>query len=218
MAFFDNLGAKMSQVGQKTKDFTEINRLKGLISDEERGIGKLKAQIGEAYLALHADDPEEGMAELVGAVKAAQEKIADYQTQIKGLRGVKQCPACGADVEPGVQFCKACGAAMPQPEPPAPPAGAVVCPACGAQVPEGAKFCKACGAPVPKPEPPAPPAAGAVCPVCGAQAPEGSKFCRACGAPMTPPAPPAPEQAVCPACGAPVQPGVLFCANCGQKL
>ena len=173
MAFLDNLGAKMSQMGQKTKDYTEINRLKGLMGDEEREIAKLKMQIGETYLALHADDPEERLAGMVSAIKAAQGKIADYQSQISTLRGVRQCPNCGADVEPGVLFCAKCGTAMPQPEP---PVGMVFCPACGAQVPEGSKFCKACGAPMLAPAPKA-----NVCPNCGAPVAPGVLFCAKCG-------------------------------------
>lgn len=190
MAFFDNLSEKMSQMGQKTKDFTEINRLKGLISDEERGISKLTAQIGEMYLKLHQDDPEEGLAELVASIKAAREKIDGYQGQIKGLRGVKKCPGCGAEVDPGVQFCTACGAAMPQPAPAAPAAPAantVTCAACGAQVAEGSKFCKACGAPmaasapVEAPAEPAAPAQPFTCPGCGAEYDEKPAFCTQCG-------------------------------------
>ena len=176
MALFDNLGAKMSQMGQKTKDFTEINRIKGLISDEEKNISRLTAKIGETYLALHQNDPEEGLAELVGTVAAAKDKIGEYQKQIQALRGVKQCPYCGADMEPGAQFCGSCGRAMAH-ETAAAPANTVTCPSCGAQVAEGAKFCKVCGNPMTPP--PAP--ESFVCPNCGAAYTEKPAFCAKCG-------------------------------------
>jgi predicted nucleic acid-binding Zn ribbon protein len=54
------------------------------------------------------------------------------------------CPACGAQIAHGRQFCTQCGAplAAPQRREPA----SAVCPACGAAVKPGRRFCSQCGA------------------------------------------------------------------------
>ncbi len=49
------------------------------------------------------------------------------------------CPACGAQMAPGVKFCNECGASMTAPR-------VLKCPACGAQAEPGVKFCGECGA------------------------------------------------------------------------
>ena len=49
------------------------------------------------------------------------------------------CPACGAQMAPGVKFCNECGASMTAPR-------VLKCPACGAQAEPGVKFCGDCGA------------------------------------------------------------------------
>ncbi len=49
------------------------------------------------------------------------------------------CPACGAQMAPGVKFCNECGASMAAPR-------ARKCPSCGAEAAPGVKFCGDCGA------------------------------------------------------------------------
>ena len=46
----------------------------------------------------------------VASIKDKQKKIAGYKEDIRILRGIRKCSACGADVESGSSFCSKCGA------------------------------------------------------------------------------------------------------------
>lgn len=122
MAFFDDLSKKLSQVGQsavqKTKEVADIAKYTASIAEEERNITKLYAQIGQAYVQLHAEDAPEDMKELIQQIWAAQEKIQENRAQLRQLKGVELCPNCEAEVDKDALFCGKCGAKMP--EPPAP--------------------------------------------------------------------------------------------------
>ena len=84
MAFFDELGKKISQtsqgVVQKTKDTAEVIKLNGMISDEEKRINNLYTQ------------------------------IEDLKQQIQHIKGVKVCNNCGAEIPENSMFCIGCGA------------------------------------------------------------------------------------------------------------
>ena len=182
MAFFDDLGKKISQAGQsavqKTKDITDIAKLNSSISDEKSKIEGLYSEIGKLYVKLYGEAPADAFAGLVSGIKTAEENIVAYQAQIKDIKGIRVCDKCGADVPTGSAFCSACGNAMPVPEQPAGP----VCANCGKAIEEGIKFCTGCGTPVEAPAEAAP--AANKCPGCGAEVPEGSLFCTSCGTKM----------------------------------
>lgn len=177
MAFFDDLGKKISQAGQsavqKTKDITDIAKLNASISEEKGKIADLYSQIGKLYVATYGDAPAEGFAGFITAIKTAEKNIAVAQSQIKDIKGIRVCDKCGADVPTGSAFCSACGNAMPVPETPAGP----VCANCGKAIEDGVKFCTGCGSPVEAP-------AANKCPGCGAEVTPGSAFCTSCGTKM----------------------------------
>ena len=62
MAFFDDLGKKLSQAGQsavqKTKEVADIARLNSAIYDEEKRIDSNYLEIGKLYVALHDAEHE----------------------------------------------------------------------------------------------------------------------------------------------------------------
>lgn len=180
MAFFDDLGKKISQAGQsavqKTKDMTDIAKLNASISDEQDNIESLYSQIGKLYVKLLGDTPTESFKDLVAALRDSEAKIAEYRDQIKTIKGIRVCDKCGVDVPEGSAFCSSCGNAMPVPAQPEAPTGPV-CACCGKALEEGVKFCTGCGTPV---------AAPAVnkCPGCGAEVAPGSAFCTSCGTKM----------------------------------
>ena len=69
MAFFDNIGRKVSEAGQKviqkTGEMSDTSRLNAQISDEEKKINAAYLQIGKLYTNLHRGDPEPVLQALV---------------------------------------------------------------------------------------------------------------------------------------------------------
>ena len=193
MAFFDELGKKISDasqgVVQKTKDTAESLRLSGAISDEEKKIKGLFADLGEAFFNAHADDCEEQpLKDIVGQIADSKQKIADLEGQVKRLKGVVKCPYCGGEINYGSTFCNFCGKNVENYV----PENTVFCTNCGTALEAGAAFCTSCGTPVesaPEQEPaaqeeatPAETVAPAVfCTSCGAKLEADDKFCTSCG-------------------------------------
>lgn len=195
MSFFDNIGSKASAAGQaaaeKARNFAEVNRLNGVISDHEKRISRLYFEIGQSYYMRHKDDPESEELERIAAITDTNEKIAVCREQIKTLKGVEKCPNCGADVQNGSQFCNNCGTRMPPASMKTAPKTGLTCPTCGTELESDAAFCFNCGtklAPTPAPAPAPAPAEPAVeelkrsCPNCGAALESDDAFCFNCGA------------------------------------
>ena len=195
MSFFDNIGSKASAAGQaaaeKARNFAEVNRLNGVISDHEKRISRLYFEIGQSYYERHKDDPEAEELERIAAITDTNEKIAVCRNQIKTLKGVEKCPNCGADVQNGSQFCNNCGTRMPPASMKTAPKAGLTCPTCGTELESDAAFCFNCGtklAPTPAPAPAPAPAEPAVeelkrsCPNCGTELESDDAFCFNCGA------------------------------------
>jgi predicted nucleic acid-binding Zn ribbon protein len=151
MAIFDQMGKKISQMGQGvvkgTKDITDIARYNSMIADEQKLISAAYVHLGEEYYRTYAASARPPFDALCAAVKASQDKIARYQVEVDKLKGQRRCPACGATVPAGSSFCGNCGAPLNQAAPPepAPQPDASVCPHCGQEVPAGLTFCTKCG-------------------------------------------------------------------------
>jgi hypothetical protein len=183
MAIFDEIGRKITQTSQvavqKTKDITEVARLNGEISEEERKINNAYNQIGQVYVQLHKNDAEDSLAELVAVVNNANDRIAVLRRQVQDIKGIKRCPSCSAEIPANATFCSNCGAPAPK-EQPVSALDVVVCKNCGNTVNKGMKFCTSCGCqiifdqPQPKPAP-------AICKNCGAPLEENAEFCSECG-------------------------------------
>ena len=194
MAFFDDLGKKLSQAGQtavqKTKEMTDIARLSGMISDEEKKVNNNYYQIGKLYLAMHASDFEDDFAGMISAIRESETKIADYKQQIQNIKGIVRCEKCGAEVQSGVSFCNSCGAPMPKKSEAADNAELIKCTGCGAMIDKNMRFCTSCGKPVAEmnvsnevatPKADVPEVVTNKCPNCGVEAPDGAAFCTECG-------------------------------------
>lgn len=150
MAFLDVLGKKITQTGQdvvqKTKDTAEVIKYNSMISEEERRINELYAQIGKMYVDLHADSFEVPFTEMINGIKDAQAKIAEYREHIIQVKGVFTCPNCGEELPLNVAFCSACGTKIEKQEPTTPNPNTRYCQDCGAPMQEGYVFCINCGA------------------------------------------------------------------------
>ena len=195
MSFFDNIGSKASAAGQaaaeKARNFAEVTRLGGVVSDHEKRISRLYFEIGQSYYERHKDDPEAEELERIAEITDTNEKIAVCRNQIKTLKGVEKCPNCGADVQNGSQFCNNCGTRIPPASMKTAPKTGLTCPTCGTELESNAAFCFNCGtklAPTPAPAPAPAPAEPAVeelkrsCPNCGTELESDAAFCFNCGA------------------------------------
>jgi len=220
MAFFDDLGKKLSQAGQsvaqKTKDFTEVSKLNSAISDEEKKISNICVQLGREYYAKHVSDYEAPFEPYVLGIKDAEDKIAAYRQQIQNIRGVVRCENCGAELAPNVPFCSGCGAPAPVKAPAVAEPGMVLCSACRNAVPVGIKFCPSCGASMSPAEPVTPAPIEAIQPMPANQQPvqDNASASYPTGDAVYAPA----SSGACASCGAELQPGLEFCTNCGTKI
>lgn len=227
MAFFEEIGKKISQTGQdmvqKTKDTAETMRLNSAISDEEKRMQGLYAEIGQRYFELHADSYEPELEELVLSVKECNTRIENYSEQIKRLKGIVRCPHCNGEVAYGAPFCSTCGSKMPDVEvETAVESNVRRCKNCGLPLADGAGFCTNCGTQAaPSPEE----ANVRRCVRCSQVLPDGVLFCTGCGtkvesaeAAPVPPVYAAPAQRLCPACGSVAVEGMAFCTYCGHQI
>ncbi len=114
MAFFEDLGKKLSDFGQtaaqKTKDLTEITKRTAANADRNKKINQLYAEIGAAYYNAHKDDVACESADKIAEITNLMVEIAVAQAEINQIKGITKCPNCGADVAAGNVFCNACGA------------------------------------------------------------------------------------------------------------
>lgn len=161
MAFFDDLGKKITQAGQttiqKTKEMADVARMNSYISDEEKKINNFYLEIGKRYVSLHTEDFEGDYADMINGIRESEEKIKSYQKELEELKGVKKCPKCGAEVKNDALFCSICGEKMPQEEPEIIVDAQVIedkeateetkkfCGNCGKEVNADAAFCPECG-------------------------------------------------------------------------
>ncbi len=191
MAFFDNVGRKLSQAGQgaiqKTKEMADIARLNSLIADEEKRMNNNYYQIGKLYTQLHSADCEDCFSTYIAAVQESMQKIDELKAEIQVLRAVTKCPVCGAEVPNSALFCSACGTAM-QNAAQTQPADTVKCGNCGAFVNKDMNFCTSCGTPMVKNSTNNEPFVVEVpvievikCPTCQAELDDDAIFCAECG-------------------------------------
>lgn len=152
MAFFEDLGKKVSQTSQdaikKKKIMAETSKINSQISSEKRKITDNYNKIGEKYFELFGDCADENLSGFIAAIKESLQKIEEYEEQVKKLKGIECCEKCGADLKEGALFCTSCGTKAPQPqaeETVVVQVPARVCVTCGMQLTEGALFCSGCG-------------------------------------------------------------------------
>ena len=182
MAFFDDLGKKISQVGQstiqKTKEMADVAKINSMISEENKKLSNSYYQLGRLYAQLHSTDYEQAFADWIGAIRYSEERIQQLQKQIQSIKGLARCTQCGSEVPSSAAFCSVCGAKMPSTETEA-LQDMVQCPICGQAVALGTKFCTNCGNPLSYVE------NMQTCPSCGAQLSAELNYCTECGAKLS---------------------------------
>ena len=120
MSFFDDLTQKAKAVastaGEMAKDAADSAKISAAILVERREMDKNYRAIGQWFVCEHGDDVPEAVADLVSAVKASQEKIAQLQASRDKAMEVERaqegtvCPVCGKNSDS--KFCPHCGAPM----------------------------------------------------------------------------------------------------------
>lgn len=104
-----------NEVAKKTKNVTEITKMKNKISKTEKEVKILYMEIGQyVYENLREDAPEE-MAEKMTLIEEKLAESAALKNEVMKLKGFQLCPQCGEQVGATVAFCSFCGAKMPEP-------------------------------------------------------------------------------------------------------
>ncbi|MBR1738282.1 MAG: zinc ribbon domain-containing protein, partial [Firmicutes bacterium] len=157
MGFFDELGKKVTDMGQKTlqktKDLSDTMKIRGMISDAEKRVESLYVEVGKLYVSRHSSDPEPGFEGFITNIAETEAKIKELTKQVQDLRGVQVCKNCGAEIPAGVGFCSACGTKIPEAQAAPVASTGKVCSNCGKPIKEGVMFCTECGTPVQAAEP-----------------------------------------------------------------
>ena len=101
MAFFDELGKKISVTGQnvmqKAKGMADITSLKSQINEEQKKIDKYCQNLGHMYYELKQNNPEPQLAELYGWFRQVIKELKQSVRRLRRLRalrlaqGVAQC-------------------------------------------------------------------------------------------------------------------------------
>lgn len=199
MAFWSDLGKKISDTTQsvveKTKISTDTMRLNGLISDEERNVQRIYAEIGRKYMELHGADGDPDFAGLMQEYQTSKAKMEEYRSQIRRNKHLLICAGCGAEIPETVLYCTRCGAENPV----------------GKRLAEeqrqreeaerAAREADLQAAAVPQTEP-----QPEFCARCGQPRTAGAMFCTFCGAQFVPPVAAAPESPALEAAPAPAAP------------
>ncbi len=118
MGFFDDLGKKVTDAGQKamqkTQEMSEMARLNSLISQNENKLNSAYCQIGQLFAELYRDDHRPEFAELMTTVIGLEQENDTYKKQLQDMKGIQRCEQCGAEVPKGAAFCNSCGASVSQ--------------------------------------------------------------------------------------------------------
>ena len=152
MAFWDEFKAKVAVTSKKavdkTKDLTEIAKLKLNIAEQGRKIDASYEKIGRAYVEANADNTDKLLPEEFAAIEEANAKIVECTNRLRELKGLLVCPTCGKEISNDINFCPSCGTAV---EKKVYESEVIVevspkaCHKCGAALEPDAGFCTECG-------------------------------------------------------------------------
>lgn len=144
MGFFENLGNKVSQAGDKIADSA---RNSSQISNLETSIRNYQYQIDDAFRQLglmvynktkNPDEEQPDYGPLVESIDKLNSEMNAAKEEYDWIRGITHCTHCGAQIPIGTKFCPNCGQPVENQQ--------RTCPNCGQIVDPDAKFCLHCGA------------------------------------------------------------------------
>ena len=116
MAILDDIKETLTKTTKsavdKGKKLTDVTKLKSQKSSAKKELTQIYVELGKAYYEKYKDAPAEEDAENFEKISAAEEKIADIEAQIRAIKGITICPACGEENAVGKKFCGGCGAPL----------------------------------------------------------------------------------------------------------
>lgn len=122
MSYFEEMTQKakaaMSTAAGKAREVADSAKISAAIVAEKRELDKSYRAIGQWYACEYAEgEVPEAIADVMAAVRASQEKIAEMQarreeaeTEEASQEEGKVCPVCGKISDS--KFCPHCGAPM----------------------------------------------------------------------------------------------------------
>ena len=120
MAFFEDLGKKLTKVGEaaaeKTKEVAEFTKLNAKILDVQNKLDKAYIEVGKKYLELNPANDVEDMKDVVDAVYALEDQLKVLRKQLQDLKGNVKCDVCGTGCATDAAFCSKCGAELKREE------------------------------------------------------------------------------------------------------
>ena len=69
-----------------------------LLQAEQDKIEKVYTAIGERYYAAHKDDNNSEFPDLMDAIKACEQTMADHKAEVLRQHELMICPSCGAEI------------------------------------------------------------------------------------------------------------------------
>ncbi|MCC8072980.1 MAG: zinc ribbon domain-containing protein [Clostridiales bacterium] len=148
MAFFDEIGKRISQTGQmavqKTKDMADVAKLNSTILNEEKKIENSYYQIGKLYAELHFDDFDADFEPLFNLLKDSLRNVERLKKEVGDIKGVKHCNVCGCEIANDSTFCSSCGSPIVV-QKIQDYENLIECNFCGKKIEKDSKFCTFCG-------------------------------------------------------------------------
>lgn len=121
----DGLGVKLSQTAKElsghAETIYEAQKLRNKISNENRAVDKLMADLGnilyKQYIAgAELDEEQKALCE---QIDQHMQNIEKSKEDLANMQGKKVCPTCQQKVAKDAAFCPNCGTACPVAEEPA---------------------------------------------------------------------------------------------------
>ena len=185
----------------------------------------------------YAETAEGQLKDLCLKIDESKEQVVLKQKRLSVLKGMINCPSCGAEISSGSVFCNVCGNRVQAIQ--AETKAENVCPKCGAPIEDGFAFCTSCGEKIvektqqesieavlgeaiKETEP------INICPNCGKVINPENAFCTGCGMKIETMNQAGESEPViieantaekrCPQCNALIEEEQKFCISCGMNL
>lgn len=123
MSYFEEMTQKakaaVSTAAEKAREVADSAKISAAIIAEKRELDKSYRALGQWYACEHAEgEVPEAVADVMAAVRASQEKIAELQASREAAENAEStapeegavCPVCGKITN--TKFCPHCGAPM----------------------------------------------------------------------------------------------------------
>lgn len=113
MDFFDMLGKTLVSAGkdvaEKTKEITDVAKVKLDIKVKEDYIQRLYAEIGKSYFEQHQFDEHTEFSQ-IRFIKETMDEIDALKADLMDIKGTKKCSQCETQLPLDAEFCTKCGA------------------------------------------------------------------------------------------------------------